>query len=85
MDYMMSENLFIKSEGEINMNFEYTFPPTDQREIENLEEKYNIKLPDEYRQFLLLNNGGKRRKEDLLQMMTGKKVLSSLLLYCFFL
>ncbi|WP_257143846.1 SMI1/KNR4 family protein [Bacillus pseudomycoides] len=64
------------------MNFEYTFPPTDQREIENLEEKYNIKLPDEYRQFLLLNIG---RKEDLLQMMPGKKVLSSLLLYCFFL
>lgn len=62
MDYMMSENLFIKSEGEINMNFEYTFSPTDQREIENLEEKYNIKLPDEYRQFLLLNNGGKAEK-----------------------
>ncbi|WP_426940609.1 SMI1/KNR4 family protein (plasmid) [Bacillus mycoides] len=44
------------------MNFEYTFSPTDQREIENLEEKYNIKLPDEYRQFLLLNNGGKAEK-----------------------
>ncbi|MDM5154770.1 SMI1/KNR4 family protein [Bacillus sp. DX1.1] len=44
------------------MNFEYAFPPTSPREIENFEEKYNIKLPDEYKQFLLLNNGGKAEK-----------------------
>lgn len=83
MDYMMSENLFIKSEGEINMSFEYTFPPTDQREIENLEEKYNIKLPDEYRQFLLLNNGGKAEKRRFVTNDAGKEgtVESSIVLF----
>lgn len=46
----------------MNFNFEFTFQSTTVQEIEAFETKYNIKLPEVYKQFLLRYNGGKPEK-----------------------
>lgn len=41
------------------MNFEYSYKPLVSEDIKSFENEYGIKLPDDYKKFLLLNNGGK--------------------------
>ncbi|GAA0135331.1 SMI1/KNR4 family protein [Paenibacillus sp. YSY-4.3] len=43
----------------MNVRFEYNFEPTGIKDIEALEGKYNIELPEDYKTFLLEYNGGK--------------------------
>ena len=56
-------------------NFEHSFSPVSMQDIMSFETKYNFSLPDDYKQFLLINNGGKTvPEEDLQQMIIQKKV-----------
>lgn len=43
----------------MSISFEYSFEPTNIIKIEEFESKYNIRLPENYKKFLLENNGGK--------------------------
>ena len=40
-------------------NFEHSFSPVSMQDIVSFETKYDFSLPDDYKQFLLINNGGK--------------------------
>lgn len=46
------------------LSFSKTYPPTSESEINDFEQKWNINLPENYKNFLLENNGG-RPAEDL--------------------
>jgi hypothetical protein len=41
------------------MEFEYSFSRLAEEDIKKFEDKYEIKLPKAYKEFLLLHNGGK--------------------------
>lgn len=46
----------------MELNYEFTFEPIINRDIETFEQKYQVHLPENYKKFLLLNNGGKSVK-----------------------
>ncbi|MEJ8553224.1 SMI1/KNR4 family protein [Tepidibacter sp. Z1-5] len=68
----------------MNIKFEYTFKSIEVQDIEAFEKKYGFKLPNDYRQFLLLNNGGKtdRRKFDTKDENDNGMIISSIMLFC---
>ncbi|MFS0901774.1 SMI1/KNR4 family protein [Priestia aryabhattai] len=41
----------------MNIKLENTCKPAAIKEMQSLEQEWNIKLPDEYKEFLLKNNG----------------------------
>ncbi|MBP3041173.1 SMI1/KNR4 family protein [Bacillaceae bacterium Marseille-Q3522] len=43
----------------LTIYFEYSYKPLISEDIKLFENEYGIKLPDDYKKFLLLNNGGK--------------------------
>lgn len=46
----------------LKIDFENSFNQLDSEEIEHFEQEHNIKLPDDYKNFLLTDNGGKPKK-----------------------
>ncbi|WP_239208788.1 SMI1/KNR4 family protein [Brevibacillus laterosporus] len=46
----------------MEINLEYSFEPIALTILKIFERKYNLSLPNEYKQFLLLNNGGKTER-----------------------
>lgn len=67
----------------MKINFEYSFEPISTHDIEIFERKYNLWLPNEYKQFLLLNNAGKteRRKLKTYDKTKEGTVTSSIILF----
>lgn len=43
----------------MRINFEYSFKPIVREDIKSFENDYGVKLPEDYKKFLLHNNGGK--------------------------
>ena len=64
----------------MNISFEYSFDPINSAVIEGFQEKYNLTLPEDYKEFLLKNNGGKPRIRRF-KTMDGKHTSSLMLLY----
>ncbi|WP_094701232.1 SMI1/KNR4 family protein [Brevibacillus laterosporus] len=67
----------------MEINFEYSFEPISTHDIEIFERKYNLSLPNEYKQFLILNNGGKteRRRFKTNDKTKEGTVTSSIILF----
>lgn len=46
----------------MELNYEFSFEPLVSSDIEAFESEYEVNLPENYKEFLLLNNGGKSVK-----------------------
>ncbi|OFD56203.1 hypothetical protein BWGOE4_32700 [Bacillus mycoides] len=66
----------------MDIKFEYVFESTNKQNIKEFEMKYNIVLPEEYKDFLLLNNGGKTdRRRFTIYNSKGATITSSIMLF----
>ncbi|MGM1019043.1 MAG: SMI1/KNR4 family protein [Bacillota bacterium] len=63
----------------MNIEFESSFKPIKNQELETFEETYNLILPNDYKNFLLYHNGGKtvRRRFET----QDKTITSSIMLF----
>ncbi|OPH46701.1 hypothetical protein BC351_14545 [Paenibacillus ferrarius] len=63
----------------MNIEFESSFKPIENKAIKIFEETYNLNLPDDYKKFLLCQNGGKtvRRRFET----NDKTITSSIMLF----
>ena len=66
----------------MDINFEYSFPAVNEKNICDFEKKYNITIPDEYKKFLLLYNGGKAdRRRFTIRDDKGATTTSSIMMF----
>ncbi|HDR8095043.1 SMI1/KNR4 family protein [Bacillus wiedmannii] len=66
----------------MDIKFEYVFESTNKQNIKEFEMKYNVVLPEEYKDFLLLNNGGKtERRRFTIYNSKGATITSSIMLF----
>ncbi|MDM5186317.1 SMI1/KNR4 family protein [Bacillus sp. DX4.1] len=64
------------------INFEYSFKSINEQDMKDFEMKCNIALPDDYKNFLLLNNGGKTdRRRFTICDNKGATITSSIMLF----
>jgi hypothetical protein len=63
----------------MNIEFEFSFKPIKNQELETFEETFNLILPNDYKNFLLCHNGGKtvRRRFET----KDKTITSSIMLF----
>ncbi|ADM71324.1 hypothetical protein GMA19_03515 [Paenibacillus polymyxa E681] len=63
----------------MNIEFEFSFKPINNQELETFEETFNLILPNDYKNFLLYHNGGKtvRRRFET----KDKTITSSIMLF----
>lgn len=68
----------------MNIEFEYSFKPISIQDINAFENKYKCSLPQDYKQFLLVNNGGKTNKRRKFKTSDETKegyIISSIMLF----
>ncbi|WP_242225336.1 SMI1/KNR4 family protein [Bacillus cereus group sp. BfR-BA-01380] len=66
----------------MDINFEYSFKVINEQDMKDFEMKCNVLLPDDYKNFLLLNNGGKTdRRRFTICNNKGATITSSIMLF----
>jgi SMI1 / KNR4 family (SUKH-1) len=67
----------------LEINFEYSYRDITEQDIKNFEVKYNVQLPESYKNFLLSHNGGKTDRRRFTTSDENKEgiVTSSIMLF----
>jgi len=63
----------------LKLNYDFTYQPLVSQDLEAFENEYDINLPEDYKEFLLLNNGGKPSKRRF--MTADGSITSSVMLF----